>query len=82
MIGLLSGAASPVNPMLILQRGVIVRATAVGSREMFEAMNRAIEVGGMRPVIDRTFAFAEAKHALHHLQSQKHLGKIVIDIAN
>ena len=36
----------------------------VGSREMFEEMNRAISLAGMRPVIDRVFEFGELHEAL------------------
>jgi NADPH:quinone reductase-like Zn-dependent oxidoreductase len=45
---------------------------------MFEAMNRAIAAGGLEPVIDRVFPFAEAKDAYRHLKGQSHFGKIVI----
>ena len=45
---------------------------------MFEAMNRAIAAGGLKPVIDKVFPFAEAKDAYRHLKSQNHFGKIVI----
>ena len=47
---------------------------------MFEAMNRAVAVHGLRPVIDTVFPFTEAKAAYRHLESQKHLGKVVIAI--
>ena len=50
----------------------------VGNRQMFEAMNRAIEAGGLKPVIDKVFPFAEAKDAYRHLKSQNHFGKVVI----
>jgi hypothetical protein len=33
----------------------------VGSRDMFEAMNRALEVAKLEPVIDRVFDFNEAR---------------------
>jgi NADPH:quinone reductase-like Zn-dependent oxidoreductase len=49
---------------------------------MFEAMNRAIAVNGVRPVIDRRFAFEETAAAYQHLRSAAHFGKIVIGIAN
>ena len=52
----------------------------VGSREMFEEMNRAIEESRMRPVIDRTFAFEEARDALKFMKEDSHFGKIVITI--
>lgn len=77
VIGLLTGAAT-LDPMPILRRNLRVQGLYVGSTEMFEAMNRAIEAGGLKPVIDKVFPFAEAKDAYRHLKSQQHFGKIVI----
>jgi NADPH:quinone reductase-like Zn-dependent oxidoreductase len=77
VIGLLTGP-SQVDPMPILRRNLRVQGLYVGSRQMFEAMNRAIAAGGLEPVIDRVFPFAEAKDAYRHLKGQSHFGKIVI----
>lgn len=77
VIGLLSGMAT-LDPMPILRRNLRVQGLYVGSTQMFEAMNRAIEAGGLKPVIDKVFPFAEAKGAYRHLKSQNHFGKIVI----
>ena len=52
----------------------------VGSREMFEDMNRAIEESNLRPVVDRAFAFEEAREALRFMKEGSHFGKIVITI--
>ena len=41
-----------------------IQGIYVGSRQMFEDMNRAISPPGMRPVIDRVFAFDEARGRL------------------
>jgi len=51
---------------------------SVGSRTDFEAMNRAIELHRLRPVIDRTFPFGEAKEAYRRFEGRAHFGKIVI----
>lgn len=77
VIGLLSGMAT-LDPMPILRRNLKVQGLYVGSTQMFEAMNRAIEANGLKPVIDKVFPFAEAKAAYRHLKSQSHFGKIVI----
>jgi NADPH:quinone reductase-like Zn-dependent oxidoreductase len=52
----------------------------VGSRAMFEEMNGAIEKSGLRPVIDRTFEFSDARQALKFMKSGSHFGKIAIAI--
>jgi NADPH:quinone reductase-like Zn-dependent oxidoreductase len=77
VIGLLSGMAT-LDPMPILRRNLRVQGLYVGNRQMFEAMNRAIDAGRLEPVIDRVFPFAEAKDAYRHLKSQAHFGKVVI----
>ena len=69
---------SDVDPTAILFRRVGLRGVYVGSREMFEAMNRAIALHGMRPVIDSTFPFERARDAWRHLEGATHFGKIVI----
>jgi len=53
----------------------------VGSTEMFEAMNAAIAVSGIRPAIDRVFGFDETQAAYRHMASGAHFGKIVISVA-
>ncbi len=77
LIGVLTGAAE-VNPTAIMRASVNVQGIYVGSRAMFEAMNRAIAANDMHPVIDRVFPFAEARAAYQHLQSGAHFGKVVI----
>lgn len=61
-----------------MRKGLILRGIYVGSRQMFEAMNRAIALHRINPVIDRVFGFEEAKDAYRHLQSGSHVGKVVI----
>lgn len=77
LIGLLAQAAPPsILPAMINVQ--TIRGIYVGSVEMFEAMNRAIGVAGIRPVIDRTFAFKDALAAYESFEKQTHFGKVVI----
>ncbi len=78
-IGILSGAGE-VNPIPILMKNVCVQGIFVGSRAMFEDMNRAIAVNQLRPIVDRVFDFEEAGAALRYLDSGVHFGKIVIRV--
>jgi NADPH:quinone reductase-like Zn-dependent oxidoreductase len=48
---------------------------------MFEAMNRAISVNRIKPVIDKVFAFDDTPAAYRHLESATHFGKVVISVA-
>jgi NADPH:quinone reductase-like Zn-dependent oxidoreductase len=77
LIGILTGGGQ-VNPLPILMKAVRVQGIYVGSREMFEAMNRAIVLHRMRPVVDRVFPFAEAREALRYMESGAHFGKVCI----
>lgn len=80
LIGLLTGFGGEFNPLAVLFKSVCFQGIRVGSREMFEAMNRAIAAAQLRPVIDRTFPFAEAPAAYRHLESGAHFGKVCIRI--
>lgn len=77
LIGVLAGTGS-VNPTPVLMRSLTVRGIFVGSREMFEDMNRALGLHQTRPIIDRAFRFDDLPAALRHLESGAHFGKVVI----
>jgi NADPH:quinone reductase-like Zn-dependent oxidoreductase len=79
LIGVLAGGGQ-VNPLPILMKNIRVQGIFVGSREMFEAMNRAIALHQLKPVVDRVFPFAEAREALRYLESAAHFGKICLRI--
>ena len=64
--------------MPILMKNARVQGIYVGSREMFEAMNRAIGLHQLRPVVDRVFGFAEIGAALRHVESGAHFGKVCL----
>ncbi len=78
VIGVLSGVDPVVSPTSILMNSVRVQGIYVGSRAMFERMNRAIEFHAIKPAIDRVFPWTEYKEALRHMQSQQHFGKICL----
>jgi len=50
----------------------------VGSRQDFEAMNRAMAFHQVRPIIDSRYRFEQLPDALRHLQSGRQMGKIVV----
>ncbi|MBI2963926.1 MAG: NAD(P)-dependent alcohol dehydrogenase [Deltaproteobacteria bacterium] len=80
LIGILTGFAGGVEVVPILLGSLHVDGIYVGSREMFESMNRAIARTKLSPVIDRAFAFADAPAAYEYLRSGAHFGKVVIRI--
>jgi NADPH:quinone reductase-like Zn-dependent oxidoreductase len=78
LIGVLTGNSGQVNPVPVLMKGVRLQGIYVGSRAMFEAMNRAIALHQLRPVVDRVFPFAEVREAFRYMESGAHFGKICV----
>ena len=78
VIGLLSAPETTVNPLPILGKQIQVQGIYVGSRDMFEAMNRAIVLHQLHPVVDRVFPFEEAREAFRFMQNGAHFGKVVV----
>ncbi|KXK02920.1 MAG: NADPH:quinone reductase-like Zn-dependent oxidoreductase [Acidobacteria bacterium OLB17] len=78
LIGALSGAAS-VDTVPIFMRAIRLQGVFVGSKAMFERMLAEFATAELRPVIDRTFAFPEAREAFRYMERGEHFGKIVIE---
>jgi NADPH:quinone reductase-like Zn-dependent oxidoreductase len=78
LIGVLTGIGGTVSTAAILRRHIRVQGIYVGSREMFEEMNRAIAQHRLKPVIARSFPFDRARPAYDYLASGAHTGKVVI----
>jgi NADPH:quinone reductase-like Zn-dependent oxidoreductase len=80
VIGVLSGAGDGINPVNILQKSIKMHGIFVGSRQMFEDMNRLISQHNIKPVIDKVFEFNQAREALKTMESASHFGKIVVKV--
>ena len=78
VIGILTGGEPTVSPTSILMNSIRIQGIYVGSRAMFERMNRAIEFHHIKPVVDKVFAWTEIKDALRYLEGQQHFGKICL----
>lgn len=80
VIGILSGVegAFPLLPALIKQ--IRFQGLIVGSRSHQQDMVRAIEANGIKPVIDKVFPLDHIVDAFQYQESQKHLGKICLEI--
>jgi len=78
LIGVLTGGSGEITTASILMKNVRVQGIYVGSRQMFENMNRAIAFNKIQPVCDRVFEFHQAPAALKYMESGAHFGKICI----
>jgi NADPH:quinone reductase-like Zn-dependent oxidoreductase len=78
MIGVLSGRLGELNIGPILHKHLRVQGIYVGSRAMFENLNRALVQRQLRPVIDQVFEAEQIQEALRHLEGAGHFGKIVV----
>jgi NADPH:quinone reductase-like Zn-dependent oxidoreductase len=78
VIGALSGAQPSVSPVPILMNSIRVQGIYVGSRLMFERMNRAIRFHNIKPIVDKVFPWTEFKEALRYMEGQSHFGKICL----
>jgi NADPH:quinone reductase-like Zn-dependent oxidoreductase len=80
MVGVLTGGSGQVKTSALLLKNVQLAGIYVGSRAMFESLNRALEEHAIVPVIDKTLPFDGAAAAYRYLESGAHFGKVVIEI--
>lgn len=81
LIGRLGGGEANINLVPIFMRNLRVQGILVGSRDHFEDMNRAIEQGGQRPLVDRVFSFDQVPAAFREFEKSEHMGKIAISLS-
>lgn len=80
LIGVLSGGLQEINVIPILMQNIRVQGVIVGHKEMFEDMNRAMEVHKIRPVVDQVFSLDEVPEAFDRMAEGAHFGKICVRI--
>ncbi|KAL0952644.1 hypothetical protein HGRIS_006889 [Hohenbuehelia grisea] len=70
--------ANLVGP--IIGHSAFVRGILIGSVAQFNAMNRLITANNLKPVVDKVFPWESAIDAYKYLESQAHVGKVVIKV--
>ena len=80
LIGVLGGVVSQIDTIDIIMRQLTIRGILMESTEELRGFARACEVAGLKPYIDRVFPFDHTLEAYEYLQSQEHVGKVVINI--
>lgn len=84
VIGVRSGfgqaPALPVEAVLI--KNITLRGLTVGSILTLRDLSRAVERHALKPVISKVYGLGEAAEAMALMESQQHIGKIAIQIAD
>jgi NADPH:quinone reductase-like Zn-dependent oxidoreductase len=81
VIGVLTDASAPpakLSASVMIATAAKVQGLSVGSREMFEAMCRALTLHRIRPVVDRVLPWTDARLAVEEMARGSHFGKIVL----
>jgi NADPH:quinone reductase-like Zn-dependent oxidoreductase len=81
--GFISGSSLPldIHQHKINMSFLSIQGLAVGSAESFAALNRAIEVADIHPVIDSVFPMEQVRDAYQLLERGGHFGKIVVEVS-
>lgn len=80
LIGILTGVEGKLSVVHALIRQIRLQGVLVGNRQQQLDMVRAINVSGMRPVIDRNFPLEQIVEAFQYQETNQHFGKIVLDL--
>jgi NADPH:quinone reductase-like Zn-dependent oxidoreductase len=80
-VGFLTGQTTQLQLMPVIFRQTTIRGIAVAPRTSFDRMNPFLEQHGIKPVIDKVYAFEDAVQAFEHL-ARGPFGKIVIKVGD
>lgn len=80
LIGVLTGFSGEVAIPSLFTKQIRTSGIFVGSRADQEDMIRAITVNRLKPVVDRSFPLQEIVSAFRYFESQKHFGKVCLEL--
>ena len=80
VIGLLDGAELRAPTVPVLLKAPVIQGIVIGHRRALEDLVRAVDRLGLKPVVDRRYAFADFPAALDHLAAGP-FGKVLVDVA-
>jgi NADPH:quinone reductase-like Zn-dependent oxidoreductase len=79
IVGVVAGLGGGFNTASLIGNSARLQGLSVGSRDMFEAMCRFIDLRRIQPVVDKVFPWTEVKAAFSAMQGGEHFGKIVLE---
>ncbi|EOV2737900.1 NAD(P)-dependent alcohol dehydrogenase [Enterobacter cloacae] len=77
VIGVLAGSEITLSAGELLLKSPVIQGIGVGHRRALEEFVRAVEVTGLKPVIEQRYRFGQLEQALEHLDRGA-FGKIVL----
>lgn len=80
LIGILSGVAGELSIVNALVKQLRLQGVLVGNRIQQQEMIRAIDANGMQPIVDRCFAVDDIVEAFRYQETNRHFGKICLEI--
>lgn len=78
--GATAGPNPPADLSRIFWRQIRVIGSTMGSLPEFERLLRFVDTCGIKPVIDATYAWSDARTAFERLARGDHFGKLVIEV--
>jgi NADPH:quinone reductase-like Zn-dependent oxidoreductase len=79
IVGVVAGLGGGFNTASLIGNSAKLQGLSVGSRDMFEAMCRLIELHRIQPVVDKVFPWTEVEAAFIAMRGGEHFGKIVLE---
>ncbi|MET0375268.1 MAG: NAD(P)-dependent alcohol dehydrogenase [Rhizorhabdus sp.] len=79
LIGVLTGGAGEVPTAALMSKQARLQGLIVGSRREQQEFVRALDAGGIRPIVDRRFALEDLADAFRFEMGAGHFGKIGIE---
>jgi len=80
LIGNIADRSTSFKLFDVIRRQITLRGIFMESCEELTAFATACESSKLHPWIDKVFPFDEAQDAFRHLESQNHIGKVVIKL--
>ncbi|MGZ3377604.1 MAG: zinc-dependent alcohol dehydrogenase family protein [Phenylobacterium sp.] len=81
-IGFLTNDNPGIDFFQLKTSGANFRNITVGDRAALIDFVRAVEMTGLKPVVDQAFGYEDARAAFSHLEGGSHFGKVVIRVAD
>ena len=80
IVGVVAGLGGGFNTASLIGNSARLQGMSVGSRDMFEAMCRFMDLHRIGPVVDKVFPWTEVRAAFAAMQGGEHFGKIVLEL--